>query len=185
MAGKMPEWVEKWKRKGTVIVWNGHDWRMYSNRSVRVPGKKNPQVVRNYIGKVTEDGVVVNVDVNIDKAEIRHYEYGFSYAMERLFPEKCYAVELSPEENRKVFLKMVEGLSPDSYLLMGEEGLEDVKPHLAEQMRRRFIAVSGLRLEGFERLKEIRLLDFGPVKVPTHVSDGNRELLAKHGLAIP
>lgn len=52
-----PEWVEKYKSKGTSVKKIGESYYLYKVTSVREKGKKHPVSQQIYIGKVTENGV--------------------------------------------------------------------------------------------------------------------------------
>lgn len=180
-----PEWLAKYKRPGTIIKDNGTYWGLYSNKSVRVPGKKNPQPIQKYIGKVTEDGVLVNVEINIDKPNVRIYEYGLSYVIKTLIREECYPTELPKELQEKTFLRMIQMLSQRSYLLKGEEDLGAIKECWANQMLERFLSYTGLRIEAILPLSEIMLLDFGEVKALSYISERNKKLLTSLNISLP
>lgn len=53
-----PDWVKKFRTKGTAIKKVGNSYYLYKHSSKRVPGKKYPQAVDTYIGLITPDGVV-------------------------------------------------------------------------------------------------------------------------------
>lgn len=180
-----PEWLAQYKRPGTIFKDNGTYWGLYSNKSVRVPGKKNPQPIQKYIGKVTENGVVINVEVNIDNPNVRIYEYGLSYVIKTLIRDECYPTELSEGIQKKTFFKMVQMLSPRSYLLENKEDLSDIKECYANQMLERFFSYTDLRIEAILPLSEIMLLDFGEIKALSYISESNKRLLTSLKLSLP
>jgi len=100
---KRPAWIEKYKRKGTVIQRNGDVYSLYSSKSHREPGKRCPVVERKYIGTVTPDGLVVKTDVNVDNSGIRVYEFGFTYALTKLLPERLGACRMDEDEKLRLF----------------------------------------------------------------------------------
>ncbi len=57
---EFPEWAKKIKEqhKGTQLRWIGNHIYLYSVRSKRVQGKKYPVIAQEYIGRVTESGLV-------------------------------------------------------------------------------------------------------------------------------
>ena len=54
----MPDWVMKHKKPGTTVKKIGNNYYLYYATSNRLPGKKYPVSIQNYIGKITENGVV-------------------------------------------------------------------------------------------------------------------------------
>ena len=48
-----PEWVQKFRTKGTTVKKKGDAYYLYKRTSKRVPGKKYPQPVDRYLGKIT------------------------------------------------------------------------------------------------------------------------------------
>ncbi|MCL2747770.1 MAG: hypothetical protein FWE59_03845, partial [Oscillospiraceae bacterium] len=53
-----PDWVNAFKEKGTSVKKVGNEYYLYRATSKRVPGKKYPQPVEEYIGTITREGVV-------------------------------------------------------------------------------------------------------------------------------
>lgn len=54
----IPEWAEKYRKPGTTIKKIGNGYYLYSATSKVVEGKKYPVSVQNYLGRITEDGLV-------------------------------------------------------------------------------------------------------------------------------
>lgn len=52
-----PEWVQKYRERGTTVKKKGDSYYLYKRTSKRVPGKKYPQPVDTYIGIITPEGV--------------------------------------------------------------------------------------------------------------------------------
>ena len=50
-----PEWVYKFKTKGTTVKKVGNRYYLYETTSKRVPGKKYPQPIEKYIGAIDEE----------------------------------------------------------------------------------------------------------------------------------
>ena len=50
-----PDWVQKYREKGTTVKKVGNNFYLYRHSSKRVPGKKYPVPVDTYIGKITPD----------------------------------------------------------------------------------------------------------------------------------
>jgi hypothetical protein len=75
-----PEWVDKYKGKGTSVKKIGESYYLYKVTSVREKGKKHPVSRQIYIGKVTENGVE-NAGVRIVPGETE------GTILENLIPE--------------------------------------------------------------------------------------------------
>lgn len=54
----IPEWAEKYRKPGTTIKKIGNGYYLYSATSKTVEGKKHPVSVQNYLGRITEDGLI-------------------------------------------------------------------------------------------------------------------------------
>ena len=55
---KYPDWVQKYRTKGTTVKKKGDSYYLYKRTSRRVKGKKYPQPVDTYIGVITPEGVI-------------------------------------------------------------------------------------------------------------------------------
>ena len=55
---KYPDWVQKYRIKGTTVKKKGDSYYLYKRTSRRVKGKKYPQPVDTYIGIITPEGVI-------------------------------------------------------------------------------------------------------------------------------
>lgn len=53
-----PEWVEKYRKKGTTINESNGKYYLYKITSKYDPQKKSPRAVRIYLGKITEEGLI-------------------------------------------------------------------------------------------------------------------------------
>lgn len=180
-----PAWLGQYKRPGTVFKFNGRDWFLYSNKSVRVPGKKNPQPVQKCLGRVTERGLVATVDVYVDQREIRTWEYGFTHAVLSLFPESAHLKEWDEPTNRLIMIKMIGERSPESFLLEESPSALEMRDDLAQAMAHLFVETTGITFEQLEPLRTVRLIDLGTVKVVGHISPQQRALFASINVEVP
>jgi hypothetical protein len=183
---KYPKWVEDCRRKGTVILKNGEDFFLYSTTSHRVPGKKNPQVTRKYLGKITPEGLVQRLDVNVDHSGIRVYEYGFSHALLSLAPERLICGERE-DGNREWIVKAIAlSESPNSYFSLEEAAIKEiVKGKDTSYYKGRFLSLTGLRLESLESLKQIYLVIIDGTRIISAIDDTQHALLQKLGVPTP
>jgi hypothetical protein len=183
---KYPKWVEDCRRKGTVILKNGEDFFLYSTTSHRVPGKKNPQVERKYLGKITQDGLVQRLEVNVDHSDIRVYEYGFSHALLSLAPERLICGEREDGDKEGIVKAIALSKSPNSYFSLEQGKTEGpVNGKNAAYYKGRFLSLTGLRLESLESLKQIYLVVIGGTRIISAIDDTQHALLQKLGVPMP
>jgi len=150
---KYPDWVNAFKEKGTSVKKVGNEYYLYRTTSKRVPGKKYPQPIAEYIGIITREGVVKTKVKKISTDRVRVYEYGMSYAMQSLLPEEFLINSHDKETLRYAFLHIVRQVSPKSYLLRGVElpELSELHINLNVQIKR------------YERLAKIEIKDLKPL----------------------
>ena len=55
---RYPDWVQRYRIKGTTVKKKGDSYYLYKRTSRRVKGKKYPQPVDTYIGVITPEGVI-------------------------------------------------------------------------------------------------------------------------------
>jgi hypothetical protein len=148
-----PDWVNAFKEKGTSVKKVGNEYYLYRSTSKRVPGKKYPQPVQEYIGTITKEGVVQSHVRKISTDRVRVYEYGMSYALESLLPESFLINSHDRETLRLAFLHIVKHVSPGSYLLRGTDlpALSELHVNLNLQLKR------------YERLAKISIEELRPL----------------------
>lgn len=183
---RYPKWVEHCRRKGTVVQKNGEDFFLYSTTSQRVPGKKNPQVTRKYLGKITPEGLVQRFDINVGHSDIKVYEYGFSHTLLALAAEKLIRRESDTEDRDGMVKAIALGESPNSYFLLEKDTIkETLDGKEASYYKEKFLTLTGIDLESLECLKHIYLVIIGKTKVVSALDDMQKALLEKLGVAIP
>ncbi len=78
---KYPDWVQKYRIKGTTVKKKGDSYYLYKRTSRRVKGKKYPQPVDTYIGVITPEGVIQSNKRKVSLTDAEVWEYGFSKAV--------------------------------------------------------------------------------------------------------
>jgi len=185
-VSKYPKWVEDCRRKGTVILKNGEDFFLYSTTSHRVPGKKNPQVERKYLGKITPDGLVQRLEVNVDHSDIRVYEYGFSHALLCLAPQNLIGEESEEGDKERIMKAIALFESSNSYFSLEHGKTEDpLDGKNTAYYKGRFLSLTGLHLESLECLKQIYLVVIGGARIISAIDDAQHALLQKLGVPMP
>lgn len=84
---KYPDWVQKYRIKGTTVKKKGDSYYLYKRTSRRVKGKKYPQPVDTYIGVITPEGVIQSNKRKVSLTDAEVWEYGFSKAIWELCPD--------------------------------------------------------------------------------------------------
>ena len=109
-----PEWVQKYREKGTTIKKKGDSYYLYKRTSRRVPGKKYPQPVDTYVGIITPDGVVETQRKRVELTDIEVREYGYSNALWKLCPQGWK--DSIGKEWEDVLKTLILRWSPQSYI---------------------------------------------------------------------
>ncbi len=182
---KYPNWVQKYRAKGTTVKKKGDKYYLYKRTSRRVPGKKYPQPVDTYIGIITPDGVVESDRRMVSLSGIEVKEFGFSKAVEILCPDEWK--EPLGEDWEDVLSILISKRSPETYLRKERQARSEEEYHyqFASQMgmlSRRIYKKHGVGLEELEQLKSIYLVYLGKEKVVSRISDAQRELLERLGI---
>jgi len=102
-----PDWVNAHKEKGTSVKKVGNEYYLYRSTSKRVPGKKYPQPIQEYIGTITREGVVQTKIRKISTDKVRVFEYGMSYALQELLPDSFLVNHHDRETLQYAFLHIV------------------------------------------------------------------------------
>ena len=84
---KYPDWVQKYRSKGTTVKKKGDSYYLYKRTSRRIKGKKYPQPVDTYIGVITPEGVIQSNKRKVSLTNAEVWEYGFSKAVWELCPD--------------------------------------------------------------------------------------------------
>jgi hypothetical protein len=150
---KYPDWVNAHKTKGTSVKKVGDSYYLYATTSKRVAGKKYPQPIQKFIGTITPDGVTKSNVRKISTERVRVFEYGFSFALKHLLPEKFTDDIHDPEKAEFAFLNIVGHFSPTSYLL------RDTDVPSPEELHMSLCA----RIKKFERLTGVAIADLLPL----------------------
>lgn len=183
---EFPQWALGFKRKGTILKKVGKQYFLYSNRSYRVKGRKNPKTEQVYIGLVTEKGIVEKFDINTTESGIRVMEYGFSKVVMSLAPQQ-FMKDLGTEERAGKVLKcIICSISPESYLAKECKDVCDaeIKANISNQAKK-YEMMTGLSLADiYSNLHTIYLLDIGGRQVVSGVSEEQKQYMASLGVVI-
>jgi len=178
-----PDWVNQFKEKGTSVKKVGNQYYLYHTTSKRIPGKKYPQPVQEYIGTITKEGAARTKMRKISTDSVKVYEYGMSYALQSLLPKTFLINSHSGETLRFAFLHIVKKVSPRSYLLRGVD-LPDVSElHISvEAQLKRYERLAGLSVEKLRPLSELYLVETKECDMLSEATPEMREIL--NGLGV-
>lgn len=173
---RYPDWVNQYKKKGTVIKKVGESYYLYSNTSKYVKGKKYPQPVQHFIGVVTREGVVESHKQKVSLTDIEVFEYGFSAALLQLCPDKWKA-NLKGDWH-DVLCAIILRNSPNSYLLHQKiVNNENVCHHNLKLQETRLEESLGFELEELSLLKQVYVLNIDGKTVISKIQEEQRSLL--------
>lgn len=175
-----PAWVKQYRTRGTAIKKVGNQYYLYKHTSKYVPGKKYPQAVDKFIGVITPDGVVENRKKKVTLDNIEVYEYGFSYALLSLCPEK-WKKDLG-NQWKDVLYKIIYTHSPNSYLFIDYEPVE-IKRSYSVQERKLFKQIDVMFNDLFS-LNTIYLIKFEEWDAVSKISESQNQILTKIGIEI-
>ncbi len=181
-----PDWVQKYRERGTTIKKKGDAYYLYKRTSRRVPGKKYPQPVDTYIGTITPEGIVRSNKRKVDLTDIEVWEYGFSKAVWDLCPTG-WKKPLG-DEWEDVLRIIICDWSSNSYLrTSGLKSKEDYHHQFnaqAASLSRRFFKEYGVDIRSLEPLKGIYLLSMGKEKVISKISAEQQKLIEKLNMEV-
>lgn len=186
-AKTYPEWVQKYRTQGRTVKRKGDCYYLYKRTSKRVEGKKYPQPVDTYIGKITPDGIEYAKSTIVPKSEeVIVREYGFTEAVLACCPEGWKKVV---GRNWKEILKVIiVKKSPNSYLiddpsLRKEEEFNVNFSTQIQTLGRRMKDEHGHSLEDLEPLKYVYLVQTPASgrKLLSRINEDQRRLLDELG----
>jgi hypothetical protein len=182
---KYPDWVNAFKVKGTSVKKVGNEYYLYRSTSKRVPGKKYPQPIQEYIGTITKEGVIQSHVRKISTDRVRVYEYGMSYAMQSLLPDAFLINSHDRETLRFAFLHIVKQVSPKSYLLRNIElpSLSELHIKLSMQLKR-YERLTKISIEELRPLSELYLVETRECDMLSELTPEMNEIFAKLGVEI-
>lgn len=180
-----PDWVNAFKEKGTSVKKVGNEYYLYRSTSKRVPGKKYPQPVQEYIGAITREGVIKTHVRKISTDRVRIYEYGMSFVLQSLLPEAFLINSHDQDTLRFAFLHIVKHVSPKSYLLRNTDlpPLSDLHISLNAQLKR-YERLTGISIEDLRPLSELYLVETKECDMLSEVTSEMSEILARLGVKL-
>ena len=179
---KYPDWVQKYRTKGTTVKKKGNAYYLYKRTSRRVKGKKYPQPVDTYIGIITPDGVIKSNKKKVSLTDAEVWEYGFSKAVWELCPDD-WKKPLGDDWEDILALILLKQ-SPTSYIQKGRtiKKESDFRCQFAAQtasLSRGIYKKCGVGLEELHQLGTIYLICLDKIEIISRVHVEQQELLKK------
>lgn len=170
---KYPEYVKKYRPKGTVVKLVHGNYYVYKATSRRLPDKKYPvQVIEGIAGKIDVYGFhpTTRVTVNVDQVTVR--ECGFTNYLLRI--EKDYIREMgwNKKQGRIIYRSMIAYLSPNTYL----QDETDIKIRTPEEISREYNVGIPKRMGKLRSMLEFEPEKLEPLKYICNVRTGGKLL---------
>ena len=180
-----PDWVKTHRRKGTTVKKVGNSYYLYRSTSKRVPGMKYPQPVQSFLGTITEDGFTPSLKRKVSTETVQVFEYGFSYTLSKIVPEKFMKDIGSETKANYAFLNIVRQFSPDSYLLRGIDlpTMDELHMSLCAQTKK-FERLAGVGLRELLPLTKIYLVEAKECDMISAVTPEMTGLMAGVGVSL-
>lgn len=182
---RYPNWVTCYRRPGTSIKKVGEAYYLYKTTSIRVPGMKNPQPKSEYIGLITKEGVKETGVRKLPAQSCRVYEYGFSNALEQLWPERISSEIGDEGKARHIFLNVVMKHSDRSYLLRDIYLQTPDELHICVcAYEKKFERLAGVSLKSLMPLSRIYLVEVGDAEIVSEVDATLCEFMKGLGVSL-
>ena len=179
-----PEWVNSYKTKGTSIKKVGNNYYLYKTTSHRVPGKKYPQAVSEYIGIITEDGVKETGNKVVQSEEVIVREYGMTKVILTLLERKDSRYAKGGED-RALLLRLLSIDNPESYILDEEKVDYTIKEQaVIPRFRERVEALIGFTFKELSPFKRVYRVMMGKKSFISSIDASQAELLTKVGVSL-
>ena len=161
---KYPDWVQKFRTRGTTVKKIGDSYYLYKRTSRRVKGKKYPQPVDTYIGLITPDGVISSHKKKVSITNTEVWEYGFSKVVWELCPDD-WKKPLGDDWEDVLAIILLKK-SPTSYIQRNRSSLS-----------LRLYQQYGYNFDGLEPLKTIYLVCLDKTEIISKVDEKQQSLL--------
>lgn len=184
---KYPDWVQKYRTRGTTVKKRGDTYYLYKRTSRRVKGKKYPQPVDTYIGVITPGGVIPSSKRKVTLTDAEVWEYGFSKALWELCPEG-WKKPLGDDWEDVLSIIIVKN-SPASYIKRERQVKKesDFRYQFAAQtasLSRRIYKEHGIDIEELHELDTIYLIRVDRHELISRISEAQQVLLDKTGVVL-
>lgn len=183
-----PDWVQKYREKGTTVKKVGNNFYLYRHSSKRVPGKKYPVPVDTYLGKITPDGLEKEqAKRKVGTGEVEVKEFGFSKAVEQLCPQSWKEPLGTEWKNTLDFI--IKRESPESYIVKIRDVPEELDPRIQlgaqiGMLNRRMKNDYGVDMKDLKILKTVYAVYVGKKVLLSKTNEKQESLIAKLGISL-
>ena len=186
---RYPDYVKKFRPKGTIIKRVNDVYYAYYATSKRVPEKNYPvQVIKGLAGKIDETGFHELKRAVVDTQNVIIRECGFTNFLLKFEEEYISRRKEGMKERRNIYRSMIVFLSNNSYL-----NDENSKIYSIEELVEKFHIGIPNQIKAISEICEYELADLEGLKYICNVRMGNRifqselsaaqkELLTKIGI---
>ena len=168
---RYPDYVKKFRPKGTIVKRVNDTYYAYYATSKRVPDKKYPvQVIRGLAGRIDESGFHKLSKAFVDTRHVVIRECGFTNFLLKFEDEYVSRRKETMRERRNLYRSMIVYLSNNSYL-NDEPG---TTIYTAAEMVRKFRVGIPNQVTAISRICEYDLKELEPLKYICSVTMGER-----------
>ena len=158
---KYPDYVNKFRPKGTIIKKVNNVFYVYEATSKRVEGKKYPvQVVKGIIGKIDENGFHRTEKIMLDD-EVINMESGFtnSILLHKEIIINDFNLQFKKKDREIILNSMICYLSSNSYLLLNNKQIYSIN-----ELINKYKISLGKQISIIERVIERKLTEIEDLK---------------------
>lgn len=182
-----PDWVQRYRERGTTIKKKGESYYLYKRTSKRVPGKKYPQPVDTYVGIITPGGVIQTQRKRVELTDIEVREYGYSNVLWKLCPQGWK--DSLGDEWEDVLKTLILKWSPQSYIGRDFTVRSPKEFHCsfgaqAGMLSRRIYKEYKVEMKELDILKSIYLVYIGKEEAVSRLDAAQKQLLGKLGVEL-
>ena len=187
---KYPDYVKKFRPKGTIIKRVNDTYYAYYATSRRVPDKKYPvQVIKGLAGRIDESGFHKLSKAFVDTGHVVVRECGFTNFLLKFEDEYVSRRKEAVKERRNLYRSMIVYLSNNSYLNDEPGTTIYTAAEMAEKFRvgipNQVTAISKIceyDLKELEPLKYICSVTMGDRRFESELTKSQKELLERIGI---
>ena len=187
---RYPDYVKKFRPKGTIVKRVNDTYYAYYATSKRVPDKKYPvQVIKGLAGRIDESGFHKLSKAFVDTGHVVVRECGFTNFLLKFEDEYVSRRKEAVKERRNLYRSMIVYLSNNSYLNDEPGTTIYTAAEMAEKFRvgipNQVTAISRIceyDLKELEPLKYICSVTMGERRFESELTKSQRELLERIGI---
>jgi len=174
---KYPDYVNKFRPKGTIIKKVNNIYYVYEATSKRVEGKKYPvQIVKGVIGKIDEHGFHRTEKVMLeDEAIIKECGFTNFILLHKEILVNDVNLQFKKKDREIILNSMICYLSNNSYLLSDDKNII----YTIEELMDKYKIILGKQISAIERVIERKLNEIEELKYICRVYMGNKEIKSK------